>query len=215
MVDIGCGTGNITVDIKKQLQCQEIVAFDLSPEMILYARQVHKADDIRYEVASASFPWQLLSQSLSIDQRSVDLVISVHCLHWIADSEKQQTVNNVQTMLKPGGSGYIVFFSWSDLLPLQERMTLDPKWRKYFTDLDVSHPDDEQKPANELDPNPPTKTRRKSSAPFETFFMPSVEDRLNTWNVICNLAGLEVIEKTITDNCHDFGNVSAFHGKLL
>lgn len=102
IVDIGCGTGNITVNIKTELLCDEIVAFDMSPEMILFARHVHKCDGVRYEVASASFPWQDLSQSLSIGKSSVDLVLSVHCFHWIPDSEKQQTIDNIYSMLRPG-----------------------------------------------------------------------------------------------------------------
>ena len=106
---------------------------------------------------------------------------------------------------------YSVFFSWSDLLPLQERLTLDPKWRKYFSSLEEKTKSN-QNHLNTGDVQ--EKRRRRSSAPFETIRMPSAEERTSVWKQMCENSGLQVVQCEMVNAKYDFGDIESFRAEL-
>lgn len=219
ILDIGCGTGNITTEIFETLKGDRMIAFDLSEEMIRFAKHEHTAENVQFEAASIDWQWPKLAHALSVEKATADLLVSVHVMHWIADPEKHQTVQNMFSLLRPGGKAYLVFFSWSDLLPLQERMTLTPRWRKYFADLIVG--DDSPTGVEKVEPTSDGKStlapefrRRKSSAPFATFDTPTAEKRLKIWRDLCEQIGFNVLKNEIGNLKYDFGHINAFRDEL-
>lgn len=101
-VDIGCGTGNISPLIIEKVPFEKLIAFDLSPEMIEFARREYANDKTTFEVANICWPWEKLAAALNVPRNSVDVALSVHCFHWISDEEKQQAMDNVSAMLSEG-----------------------------------------------------------------------------------------------------------------
>ncbi|KAI1301849.1 Trans-aconitate 2-methyltransferase [Halotydeus destructor] len=209
-VDIGCGTGNITALICSKLNVDRVVAFDLSPAMVDFAKANYNKDMITYEVADAAGDWLSIADTLDVDSNA-DLVFSVHCFHWIPEEKKRDAIQNVYNLLSPGGRAYLVFFSWTDLLPLQERMTLDPKWRRYFAAI-LDDTVDGLKISTLQEPV--DKKRRRSSAPFETLETKTETERLKAWIDLCSSVGFGILEGTVQNAELDFGNVASFRKEL-
>jgi SAM-dependent methyltransferase len=88
ILDIGCGTGQLTADIAKT--GAEVVGVDYSPDMIATARKNYP--ELRFEVAEAS-------QLPFVNE--FDAVFSNAVLHWVRD--QIGVVNSVARALKPDG----------------------------------------------------------------------------------------------------------------
>ena len=83
------------------LDFDQMVAMDISPEMIDFARINHTLDGkVRYECADITADWEKLREDMKIKEGSVDVVISIYCLHWVSDLQK--AIHNFYKMLKPG-----------------------------------------------------------------------------------------------------------------
>lgn len=89
-------------------------------------------------------------------------------------------------------------------------MTLDPRWRKYFSSLDVVEPNNGD---NTLLNPASIPRRRRSSAPFETMKVPSEAARILSWTEMCKKAGLSVLRCDIKDTVFDFGNIVSFRSE--
>lgn len=130
VLDMGCGTGNLTIQFTKSFQPKRMVAFDLSDDMIDYASKFSKVGtdcDIKYYQADASEQFDELSGKLKLEANSVDLVISIYCLHWITD--RKGVMDNIQHFLKPGGRFYLIFSTWTELFPKQHKIIDNNRWR--------------------------------------------------------------------------------------
>jgi ubiquinone/menaquinone biosynthesis C-methylase UbiE len=99
-LDIGCGTGNLTDELINKLSHDKIIAFDISDPMIKFAKKNYKRATIKYVTADICDEWHKLKKKLSLRKESVDLVISIYCLHWVSDLK--QAMDNVTKLLKPG-----------------------------------------------------------------------------------------------------------------
>ena len=75
IVDLGCGTGELTRALHDRLQASETVGIDSSASMLSKAPAV---PGLRFENAAIE----------SFDQKGFDLVFSNAALHWISDHEK-------------------------------------------------------------------------------------------------------------------------------
>ena len=88
ILDVGCGTGQLTAEIAKT--GAEVVGTDFSPDMITAARL--NFPDLRFEVADAtSLPFN----------NEFDAVFSNAVLHWVRD--QLGAVHSIARSLKPGG----------------------------------------------------------------------------------------------------------------
>ncbi|UEG54452.1 methyltransferase domain-containing protein [Mucilaginibacter daejeonensis] len=88
ILDIGCGTGDLTKLIKEQ--GADVIGTDNSPEMIAQAR--FKYPDVRFEVEDAA--------NFTVEY-PCDAVFSNAALHWIHNSAG--VIRSVFEALKPGG----------------------------------------------------------------------------------------------------------------
>jgi trans-aconitate methyltransferase len=91
ILDVGCGTGNIT-DILAQ-EALFIDGIDASPSMIAYAKE-------HYENKN-NINFHLVSVEDFTPQKQYDLVVSFFCFHWI-DNEKA-AIQTIASSLRQGG----------------------------------------------------------------------------------------------------------------
>jgi SAM-dependent methyltransferase len=222
LVDIGCGTGNITIRIKDYLNYERIVAFDKIPDMISFAENHYKDSRISYKVGDILEDG--LKEKLNLPEEGADIVLSIYCLHWITSDMQAKAMANISSMLKPGGKCYLLFFSWSDILPLQENWARYGRWREFFKSVEQS----EDEPQDKGSKNGPETDelradrgaevvearRKRSSAPFETFGAPPESERLKTWTDLCTGIGLKDVDVTISKSAIDFETAERFRDHL-
>lgn len=92
ILDIGCGPGNGTINLKKRFPMAEIIGIDSSENMLDKARNDYK--DI--EFLKCSVP-----NELNIIEGKFDLIFSNACIHWIPDQKK--LISTVMSMLNKNG----------------------------------------------------------------------------------------------------------------
>ncbi|XP_074599431.1 juvenile hormone acid O-methyltransferase-like [Brevipalpus obovatus] len=206
LIDVGCGSGNITQDIAQSINCDRILGIDLSDKMIEYAERTYSNDKIHFTVADACDKWDKISKSIDVVEGQADIVTSIYCLHWV--SNQKRAMDNIYRMLKPGGKCYILIFSWSHLLPVQEQITFHPRWADFFKHLESDKIKVQKIDGIEL------REREKSSAPFSVFECPSEQERCEQWSKICRSANLEPISVKIHDSVFYYDNVDSFKGEL-
>ncbi|WDF54746.1 class I SAM-dependent methyltransferase [Mucilaginibacter sp. KACC 22063] len=96
ILDLGCGTGNLTEAALQHFPDAQIHALDLSADILNECRLRFKDhDNISYH--------QQDFNDLDFPAQSFDLVISSIAIHHIADSQKADLYKKIFRMLKPGG----------------------------------------------------------------------------------------------------------------
>ncbi|HZQ31384.1 MAG TPA: class I SAM-dependent methyltransferase [Mycobacterium sp.] len=100
ILEIGCGTGNLTVRVKRAHPSVEI--FGVDPDPLALARAQRKAGslDIRFDRAYA--------QQLPYADGEFDRVLSSMMLHHLDDDAKPAAAAEVFRVLRPGGALYVV-----------------------------------------------------------------------------------------------------------
>jgi ubiquinone/menaquinone biosynthesis C-methylase UbiE len=100
-VDLGCGAGQLVMELAKNAPGLHVTGIDLSEEMLANARissqQLDLEDRVEYRLGNA--------EEIPFPDQSLDLVISTASLHhW---NEPVKVLNEVDRVLKPGGAYYI------------------------------------------------------------------------------------------------------------
>lgn len=209
VLDVGCGTGNITRLISDYLPCESIIGMDSSDSMIMYARDRHHTDKITYVTSDITSELSTLIDALKVNRSSIDIVVSFHCFHWIPDENKDIAIQNIRDLMAPGSFCYFVFFSWTELLPIQEQIILHPRWRKYFKQvLEPNEGESDNLSPDRGDNN--GRIRRKSSAPFLTTNIPSVEERVEGWQRRLSQLHFEKIDVRVEKVSYKFKDWPAF-----
>jgi len=97
VLDLGCGTGTLAVQMKQHYPQVQIVGLDPDPDALKRARC--KADE-----ASVSIQFdQGFADALPYDDASFDRVFSSFMFHHLQSSVKQGMLREVHRVLKPGG----------------------------------------------------------------------------------------------------------------
>jgi tRNA (cmo5U34)-methyltransferase len=100
IVDIGCGTGNLSLLLSKLYPNARFTLVDLSSELLEQAEKKLKAQSPNTEVTYL----EQNAVTLQLPQASVDWVVSTFALHHIPKPEEKATVYaNAFKALKPGG----------------------------------------------------------------------------------------------------------------
>lgn len=154
VVEIGCGSGNVTKMVAETLPFEKMYAFDIDSDMVDLARKVNEGNtSIEFFVQDVSVPWEELNSTLRDLEGKVDLIWSNRVLHWVKDDLRPLAARNIVRLLRPGGRTYINTTLTCDInetLPSEEKaeneklMKIPSKdtqlewWTKYFTDAGLS-----------------------------------------------------------------------------
>ncbi|MBS0287506.1 MAG: class I SAM-dependent methyltransferase [Proteobacteria bacterium] len=129
VLDIGCGTGNITVHIAEKVKKGKVIGIDISEDMINFAKQTFSG------VSNLSF-----EQKNIIDisyANKFDLITSFNTLHWV--KEKETAIEKMFAHLKKDGHLLVTMLRSSfDAEPMNIALTQtvrDQKWYGYFKEF--------------------------------------------------------------------------------
>ncbi len=99
ILDLGCGTGNVSMAVKERFPRSKLTCVDLAENMIEMARtKLSKYNDIEYQIGNFS--------TLNFDN-NYDVIISSLALHHLkSDGEKKKLYNKIYDALSVGGVFY-------------------------------------------------------------------------------------------------------------
>ncbi len=89
VVDLGCGTGELTRRLADELPASDVTGVDSSPEMLAHAEEF-KRDGLRFELGS-----------IEVVEGEWDLVFSHAALQWVDDH--QSLIPRLLRLVQPGG----------------------------------------------------------------------------------------------------------------
>lgn len=118
VVEIGCGTGNLTVRVKKACATADIVATDPDPRALQRAqRKAEGMTGVRFERAYA--------QALPFADAQFDRALSSMMLHHLDEATKVAAAAEVFRVLRPGGVLHVVDVRGDALPQLLEKAGFD------------------------------------------------------------------------------------------
>jgi len=112
VLDVGCGTGTLTLALKSSVGTGEVHGIDASPEMIEVAKgKAAKAgSDVDFQVA--------LIEEIPFPDATFDLVTSSLMLHHLPDDLKRTGLDEIRRVLKTGGRFMAMDFAAHSHSPL-------------------------------------------------------------------------------------------------
>ena len=108
VLDVGCGTGTLAVQIKRLHPEIELVALDPDPSALSVAQR---------KASRAGLPIEFdrgFSDHLPYPDSSFDRVFSSFMIHHLAPKERAETLVEIRRVLKPGGSVHVLDFAPHD-----------------------------------------------------------------------------------------------------
>ncbi|XP_074661579.1 juvenile hormone acid O-methyltransferase-like [Tubulanus polymorphus] len=126
VLDIGCGSGEVTNTILSKLtNVEHLTAFDKYESMVEFARAKNPNPKIEYLVADVTDP-----DSYGADwRRKFDLITSFMVLHWTPNQYKN--LENIKRLLSANGEVVLVLITSTTLVHMCDVAKLE-KWSPYF-----------------------------------------------------------------------------------
>ena len=104
LLDIGCGTGSFVTQLKRQHPNIEVVGLDPDPKALARARRKAQAAGLSIEFDEG------FSYALGYPSASFDRVLSTFMFHHLQPGEREQTLREINRVLKPGGRFLLLDF---------------------------------------------------------------------------------------------------------
>ena len=99
VLELGCGSGNLSLRLARALPAASMTLVDASPEMVTVARSRIEAADLRLVNEPAYLAVRF--EELALPEDSYDLVVSSISLHHVAD--KSSLYRRIRAVLRAGG----------------------------------------------------------------------------------------------------------------
>ena len=97
VLDLGCGTGTLALEVKRRLPLAKIVGLDADTDMLRRARTKERRTGLQVHFDQA------LSWSLPYPDATFDVVLSTLFFHHLDPLGRSRTLVEVARVLKPGG----------------------------------------------------------------------------------------------------------------
>jgi tRNA (cmo5U34)-methyltransferase len=97
ILELGCGTGNLSRLLIRKFPRAEITLVDLSEDMLLQAESKIRPHAVKYELIQKGF------MDVGFEVGRFDLIVSSFALHHLLDPEKKMIYKRFYQWLKPGG----------------------------------------------------------------------------------------------------------------
>jgi SAM-dependent methyltransferase len=114
VLELGCGTGTFTRELARS--GADVIAIDVSAELLEIARANHSAPNVHYQTENA--------YALSYPDAAFDSVVGSSVLHHL---EVEEALRNIYRVLKPGGT---IFFTEPNMLNPQIAVQKNVPWIK-------------------------------------------------------------------------------------
>jgi ubiquinone/menaquinone biosynthesis C-methylase UbiE len=101
ILDLGCGTGTLAIEVKRREPRAELAGLDADPEMLEQARR--KADEAGVELELT----EGFSTELPYEAGSFDRVLSTLFFHHLDPEPKRRTAAEIARVLQPGGELHV------------------------------------------------------------------------------------------------------------
>ncbi|XP_078696832.1 juvenile hormone acid O-methyltransferase-like [Branchiostoma floridae x Branchiostoma belcheri] len=126
VLDVGCGTGEITKLMSQQPGVKSVVGIDLSSDFISFASKNNAAENVSFHVADASKSADFKPEWEGAFTKATCFTV----LHWIQD--KRSAFKNIASCLEPGGE--LVINCLLESAAQIGKLDL-PRWRGYLKDF--------------------------------------------------------------------------------
>lgn len=104
LLEIGCGTGNLALAIRRAHPRTDVVGLDPDPGALARARRKAARDRLDVQLDRG------FAQALPYPDATFDLVLSAFMLHHLGPGERRDALREVARVFKPGGRLHLVDF---------------------------------------------------------------------------------------------------------
>jgi ubiquinone/menaquinone biosynthesis C-methylase UbiE len=101
VLDLGCGTGTLAIQVKQREPGAEVVGLDADPEMLGQAREKAERAGVELELTEG------FSTELPFEDASFDRVLSTLFFHHLDPEPKRQTAREIARVLTTGGELHV------------------------------------------------------------------------------------------------------------
>ena len=101
LVDLGCGTGTLAIQVKRHQPGAEVAGLDADPEMLVRARAKAEHAGVELELTEG------FSTELPYEDASFDRVLSTLFFHHLDPEPKRETAREIARVLRPGGELHV------------------------------------------------------------------------------------------------------------
>ena len=101
ILDVGCGTGTLTLLLKRAAPNAVVIGLDADPTMLRIARTKAESEQVQIEFVEG------MSDSLPFPHASFSGIVSSLLLHHLTTDSKRRTLEQAYLLLRPGGMLHI------------------------------------------------------------------------------------------------------------